>query len=176
MFHARTLRGRHRRTQPAICPGLRGCFRQRDRDDRARPVRRSARSEFRACRSSAPSGGKARPSLSNRSSSRLGLHSGMRPSSRRPSSSRSSSCAFFGISKMLALIVAPRQYVQPRMRRYSPDLRVVRASTILSTARSVANGRSVAPPTSTDLCRLPIRIYACPPIHLLRTGHGVVRS
>jgi len=32
------------------------------------------------------------------------------------------------------------------------------------------------PPTSTDLCRLPIRIYACPPIHLLRTGHGVVRS
>ena len=32
-----------------------------------------------------------------------------------------------GISKMLGLIVAPIQYVQPHMRRYSPDLRVVRA-------------------------------------------------
>jgi hypothetical protein len=59
-----------------------------------------------------------------------------------------------GISKMLGLIVAPIQYVQPHMRRYSPDLRVVRASTIFSTARSMANGRSVAP------CHLPQPIFA----------------
>jgi hypothetical protein len=64
-----------------------------------------------------------------------------------------------GIPRMLALIAGPGQHEQPRMRRYSPDLRVVRASTIPSTARSMANSRICGsmPPTSTDVCRLPIR-------------------